>query len=254
MKRTQETAARRWSRLQPFVTEHGPADTRPRPAVILFHGCGGVRPHLPQYAAAAAEAGYRAFVVDSYAARGWPPRLVMTLVCTGAMFRGAERTGDVIAAIRGLSSRSDVDPSRIALAGWSHGGWAIMDLMTLPLAEPGEAGLIDAAESDLAGVRSAFLAYPYVGPLAASRSRSWLRRPSVFGVIARRDHLTTVANARRVYARIREAGAPVEEWVAEGTHSFDEPTSFPPMRLDPELAERSVGRFRAFLERTLGAA
>lgn len=234
------------------MTEHGPADTRRRPAVILFHGCGGVRPHLPKYAAAAAEAGCRAFVVDSYAARGWPPRLVMTLVCTGAMFRGAERTGDVIAAIRGLSARPDVDPSRIALAGWSHGGWAIMDLMTLPLDEPGEAGLIDAAPSDLAGVRSTFLVYPYVGPLAASRSRQWLRRPRVYGVIARRDHLASVGVAKRVYEKIRGSGVRVEDWVADGTHSFDEPTSFPPMRLDPALADETVGRFRGFLEETLG--
>jgi dienelactone hydrolase len=252
--RAPETAARRWSRLKPFVTEFGPADSRRRPAVILFHGCGGVRPHLPQYAAAAAEAGFRAFVVDSYAARAWPPRLVMTLVCTGVMFRGSERTGDVVAALRGLSARPDVDPARIALAGWSHGGWAIMDLMTLPLAEPGEAGLVDATEGDLAGVRSAFLVYPYVGPLAASRTRPWLRRPRVFGVIARRDHLTTVANARRVYERVRGSGAQVETWVADGTHSFDEPTGLPPMRLDPELAAQSVGRFRGFLEETLGEA
>ena len=67
---------------------YGPAGGAPLPAVLLIHGCGGVRPHLATYAEAAAAAGFRAFVVDSFAARRWPKAYTRFLVCTGLRFWG----------------------------------------------------------------------------------------------------------------------------------------------------------------------
>lgn len=246
-----ETVDERWARLEPHVAAHGPDDGRARPAVILFHGCGGLRPHLPTYAEAAVDAGWRAFVVDSYAPRGWERTLALTLVCTGVLLRGSERAGDVAAAVWGLGRRSDVDPSRLVMAGWSHGGWSIMDLMTMRLERPGEAGLADpwTAAPALEGVAGLGLFYPYVGPGALSRTRPWVRNPPVLAVIARDDHLTSIDNARSLHRRIERGGAAVEVWEAGGTHAFDEPTGLGPMRHDPELTEESLGRFRAFLGR-----
>ena len=57
--------------LAPSVQACGPPDEEPRPAVLLFHGCAGVREHIDIYARVAAEAGYRAFTIDSYQPRGW---------------------------------------------------------------------------------------------------------------------------------------------------------------------------------------
>ena len=54
-----DTMADRWRMLEPHVKVFGPDDDLPRPAVILFHGCAGVRPHIETYAVRAAEAGYR---------------------------------------------------------------------------------------------------------------------------------------------------------------------------------------------------
>ena len=45
-----DTLSQRWARLEPHTTITGPDDDRPRPAVLLFHGCGGLRGHLPKYA------------------------------------------------------------------------------------------------------------------------------------------------------------------------------------------------------------
>ena len=117
---------RRWARLEPHMTVVGPDDAAPRPAVLLFHGCGGLRDHLPRYAEVAKAAGWRAFVIDSYGPRGWGRAFTLTAVCTGLSFRGYERAGDVLAAIQGVSARPDVDATRLSLGGWSHGGWAIM--------------------------------------------------------------------------------------------------------------------------------
>jgi dienelactone hydrolase len=240
-----DSLAQRWSRLSPHVAAYGPPDDRPRPAVLLFHGCGGVKGHLPVYAEAAAQAGFRAYVVDSYAARRWPPAYGLVTVCTGMAFRGWERAGDIAASVQGVSALPGVDACKIALAGWSHGGWGIMELMASPLTARGEIGVSDPHNADLSGVRGVFLAYPYIGPIAVRRTAPWARTPAAFALIARRDHLTTVRNAERVYSAI--GGVPVERWIAEGTHAFDEPNCLPPMRHDPALAREAIARFTGFL-------
>ena len=252
-----DTMARRWDMLAPHVEAYGPPDEEPRPAVILFHGCAGVRPHIDIYARAAAREGFRAFIVDSYEARGWAQAYATTLVCAGAMFWGRERAGDVLAAAWGLGQDPGVDASRIALAGWSHGAWSIMDLMTMPLERAGEAALADPTPEPLDGVKSLFLAYPYGGPGALSRSRPWIRAPETYGVVAEKDHLTGQADALRIFDAARQSGARPHMWIAPGTHAFDAPghDGFPsPMRYDPELAEGCQGRFLSFLHRTLVAS
>ena len=242
-----QTIAERWAWLAPNVVVVGPDDDRPRPAVLLFHGCGGMRAHLPRYAEAARAAGWRAFIVDSYAPRGWSRTFTLTAVCTGLAFRGYERGGDVLAAIRGVSARPDVDGSKLALAGWSHGGWARMETMSGDT-RPGAFGVADPASVDLSGVTAAWLAYPYIGPFAFNRMKPWRHCPKVLALTAKRDHLTTVRNAELVNSMIRNCGAEVESWVADGTHAFDEPTNNGPMRHHPELTEEALRRFGAFLE------
>ena len=124
--------------------------------------------------------------------------------------------------------------------------WGIMEAMSAE-PRPGALGLSDPAACDLAGVKGAWLAYPYVGFLAANRMKPWRHCPRTIGVIARTDHLTTVRNAERVHAMVRNCGTDIETWIAEGTHSFDEPMSAPPMRHDPELTQEAIRRFTALL-------
>lgn len=250
-----DTIAARWARLSPHVEVFGPEDDRPRPAVILFHGCGGLREHIRAYAKTAAEAGFRAFAVDSYAPRGWNRTFGVAFVCTGLRFWGRERAGDVLAAVWGVAKRPDVDASKLSLAGWSHGSWSIMDLMTMTLDKPGHAGLIDPAPEPLDGVKSVFLVYPYGGPGALSRERPWVRKVCATGVIAERDHITSAADAKRLYEAAHASGCEVELWSVDGTHAFDEENTGLAgiMRHDPALTEEAHRRFAAFLRHTLGA-
>jgi dienelactone hydrolase len=241
-----DTLADRWTLLEPGTAVVGPDDDRPRPAVLLFHGCGGPRDHLPRYAEAAKAAGWRAFIVDSYGPRGWSRERALLTVCTGLTLRGDARAGDVLAALDGVSRRRDVDSSKVALAGWSHGGWGIMEAMsadrrdrTLGLSNPGAVSLD--------GVLGAYLAYPYIGVAALNRMRPWRHCPRTLAVISRSDHLTTVRNAESVHAMVRDCGADIETWIAEGTHAFDEPGAAKPMRYHPELADEAVRRFVALL-------
>lgn len=242
-----DTLSERWAKLATETVVAGPDDEAKRPAVILFHGCGGMRPHLPLYAEAAKAAGWRAFIVDSYTPRGWGRMFALSMVCTGAVLRGNARAGDVLAAIKGVSARSDVDEDRIVVAGWSHGGWGIMEMLAAARTRQGELGVADAGSVSLDGVRGAFLVYPYIGFLALARMQPWRHRPKTEVIIARHDHLTTVRNAERVFADRSNDGASVETWIAEGTHAFDEPTGAPPMRHDPALTTVVVNRFEAFL-------
>lgn len=242
-----DAAAERWKRLAPHVRVVGPADDRPRPAVLIFHGCGGLRPHLPLYAEAAKARDWRAFIVDSYAPRGYGRAFALTMVCSGTVLRGHERGGDVLAAVHGVSQRPDVDPSRLVVAGWSHGGWSIMEMLSAARRPGGDLGLVDAEGVDLNGVKGAVLVYPYIGAMAPARMRPWRHRPRTLAMISRRDHLTTVANAERVFAVHRRAGAEIETWIAGGTHAFDEPTGMGPMRHDPVLAREAIRRFGDFL-------
>jgi dienelactone hydrolase len=247
-----DTLDQRWRKLWPHVLQYGPADETPRPAAILFHGCGGVREHLNLYAAEAVKAGWRAFIVDSFQPRGWSRKFAASFTCIGLAFRGSARAGDVLAAVHGVSRLPGVDASKIALAGWSHGAWSIMDLMTLPLTARGEARLADPDPSALMQVDRVFLAYPYLNVIARSRSHKWLRRPRVFGIIPCSDHLASVRTHLRAYAAPAAAGCEIELWPIEATHAFDEPglrVSPRIMRHDPGLAVQSAERFRRFLQR-----
>lgn len=243
-----ESVQQRWLRLKPSVRVFGEPSPE-RPAVLLFHGCGGMRPHLPRYAQAAVEQGWSAIVVDSYAPRGWSRPYALASVCSGAQFWGRERAGDVLAATWGVVEEGWADPGALALAGWSHGAWAVMDLMTMPLTAPGEAGLADPSPKPLAGVRGLFLAYPYGGFGALSRLRAWRRAPQVLGVIALKDHVTRPSDSRRVFAAASRAGAEVELVEVNGTHSFDESVTLLHIRYDETLATDSVSRWGVFLNR-----
>ena len=248
-----DTLEARWARLEPHAVMHGPADSEKRPVALLFHGCGGVQAHLDDYAAAATAAGWRSVIVDSLAPRGWSRAFGLSFVCTGAQFWGFERAGDVLATIYGMGQREDVDASRIVLVGWSHGGWAIMDLMTMPLARETEARIGGAGPGLLDGVKGAFLSYPYVNFGARGTRRDWLYRPKVMGVIARRDHLGAPKLHEAAYARARAGGCEVETVMIDATHAFDQPgeatPGLSPMQRDEELFRENLARFGGFLGR-----
>ena len=229
------------------IQEIGPDDDAARPAVILFHGCGGLRSHLPRYAEAAKAAGWRAFIVDSYGPRGWSRLRTLMTVCTNLGFRGKDRASDILAAWDEIANRPNVKADQVVLAGWSHGGWSIMELMTTPL-KPGALDLKDPEQARLPAPLGVFLAYAYVGPFAPARLKTWLYQTRVFALTCDRDHLTTVRNAEKVNAAIRANGSTVESWIACGTHAFDEPTSNGPMKHNPELAIESLRRFKSWLE------
>jgi dienelactone hydrolase len=208
--------------LEPHLTVYGPNDSTPRPTVLLFHACNGVRDHIHTYAQRAADAGFRAFVVDSFTPRGWDHTAAVSLVCSGLALHGYERSGDVLAAAWGIAQRPDVDAGKLVLAGWSHGAWSIMDLMTEKLTRSGEARLEDPDPAVMGGVRGVFLVYPYINFPARSNTHGWQYTPKTYAVLARNDFLTAHSHSINVFNRLKGEGLPVETLEFNATHCFDE--------------------------------
>ncbi len=98
-----------------------PDGAGPFPVVILLHGCGGIGKGAPlnAWAARLDGWGYGALIVNSFA-----PRDVAT-VCAPSnqhLVTAEDRAGDVIDAALYLQTLPQVDPNRIGVIGFSHGG------------------------------------------------------------------------------------------------------------------------------------
>ena len=94
-----------------------PKGTPPFPAVILMHGCGGVTQNMNVWAQRLRSWGYAALILDSFAPRG-----IENVCDRGNQFPPGERAKDAFAAAAWLRQRSEIDPARIGLIGFSHGG------------------------------------------------------------------------------------------------------------------------------------
>ncbi len=143
--------------------------------------------------------GVAAIAVDSFAARGWSRERALATVCTGLALPGHQRAGDILAALWGVAGMASIDSGRLALAGWSHGGWAIMDLMTMALERRGEAWVADPDSSLLSGVAALVLAYPYCGPGALTQVRPWRRSPPIFAFVGEGDLVAHPVLCRRAF-------------------------------------------------------
>ena len=116
--------------LEPHFEVLKPEGDGPFPTVAVIPGCLHTVSHNSGWHDFFVELGYAVVVVDSFASRGIVGTDVMLKrVCTGREAAGFDRAGDVYAVVAYLRQQSWADPERIVLAGWSHGGWAVMDAM-----------------------------------------------------------------------------------------------------------------------------
>lgn len=195
----------------------------PVPAVILFHGCGGLRDLQSTYADAALEAGYAAVLVDSNRARGLGRFESMTQVCLALRLWGQERAADIHAAIALAEAHPGIDASQLVLVGWSHGGWTLLEA----LGASGRAQPTRALREQPSGlnqnVRGVFLLYPYCGfPLGTSGADLDPSIP-VHTILAERDLIAPHRDCANLLDQAEGSGVPVDyEIWADITHAFDD--------------------------------
>lgn len=95
----------------------------PVPAVILLHGSGGISPGREmEHGEMLAKQGYAAFVLDYYTPRGATlDKAYMLRVLSVTEF---DAVADAYGALSILRTHPKIDPSNIAVAGFSYGGMA----------------------------------------------------------------------------------------------------------------------------------
>jgi|SRR5215217_180042 len=249
------TVAQHAALLQRGLTVQKPFGPGPFPVVLQMHGCAGSQPFQKHYAAEAVKAGAAVVIIDSFKPRGMSRLDGSLFVCTGTTLRGAQRAADLYAVLHWLKEQWWADSSRILAAGWSHGGWTIMDALAQGEGAARMTGLRDAHPDLLKGVRGTFLVYPYAAYPSLTSSRGWNgMTPKVFAVLCGRDQVTGVKYPQRSLDRLRRDGLDVDVLLLpEATHAFDDDDANDPRtRYRADLSEQARGYYVAALRKALG--
>ncbi|HUS64386.1 MAG TPA: prolyl oligopeptidase family serine peptidase [Kofleriaceae bacterium] len=237
--------------LQPGMQIVRPDGPGPFPAVIQFHGCGGRHAAEATWAAFLRDRGYVAVSVDSLG-----PRHISAVeapkVCQGRTLWGRERAGDVLVALDAVRKLPYVDPQRIVLMGWSHGGWSIMDLLALDPPRQLPTNLTAAPDGGLAGVAGVILVYPYLG--FASIGPPIAQKVPILMLLSGADTVVPTPAALAVATRLRSDGFSVDTHVYAGKdHCWDQ-TDLPPtstLVYDAAVTADAHDRVAAWLARTV---
>ncbi|WP_177201058.1 dienelactone hydrolase family protein [Neptunomonas qingdaonensis] len=98
-----------------------PVGDGPFAAVIIAHGCFGVEANQHSWAQRLNDWGYVTIIVDSFT-----PRDVNTVCESPQQVSPQTRACDVYGAAAYLRKQPFVNPNKIAMIGFSHGGWAAL--------------------------------------------------------------------------------------------------------------------------------
>jgi dienelactone hydrolase len=229
-----------------------PSGPGPFPVALILHGCGGKTPFLETYAQVAVQAGWAAVVVDSFKPRGMSTMDGKLFVCTGMTLQGLKRSGDIFAMLSWLESQPWADSQRVFLAGWSHGGWSIMDGYAVGVNAARATGITDADPLKLrTRVKGALLVYPYAAYPSLTSSRGWgvqgWAGPKVFSVVGGKDQVVGWKYPRNALDRLRRDGLTVDT----ATHAFDDDRANDPRaKYRPDLFSQT----QTYFAKALGVA
>ena len=190
-----------------------PSDLERYPAVILIHGSAGATANVDRWARELHAIGVAAFIVDCFTGRG-----VAETVTDQTRIGSLTMTVDAYRALDHLAQHRNVDPSRIALMGFSKGGFATI-----------YASL--ARFQKMYGPKLAkFAAYiPFYPPCGTRYLEDEVTVDApirIFHGIA--DNYVPIDPTRKYVARLRAAGRDVElTEFPNANHVFDNPFYMP---------------------------
>jgi dienelactone hydrolase len=191
-------------------------------AVVLLHGCSG----LPTRSVTAWQPlllswGYATLVVDSFTARG------LRGVCGNALrLTGAERIPDAYAALALLGRHPRIDPGRVFLLGFSHGGIATLGAATTWARRR-------YAPLDGPAFRGFFPFYPYCNAVVPEMAEGLAGPVRVH--IGELDDWTPARSCQALGALARSMGYDMQVTVYPGAHH-----GFDAVGLPPAIYQRNV--------------
>jgi dienelactone hydrolase len=187
------------------------------PVVILVHGSGGVGPHEERWADEFAGIGVATFILDSFSARGIGETAEdQSRLSLGAMIVDAYRGAEL------LASHPRIDSNRIALMGFSRGGYVSLYASLTRFQRLHRRVNLDFV---------AYLAfYPFCNATFVDDEQVSDRPIRIFHGTA--DDYTPIGPCREYVERLRRAGRDVQLIEYPGAqHAFDSPGRVPSLYL-----------------------
>jgi len=211
--------------LHAFVFSPTGATSTKYPAVVMVHGCGGAYGRDGQLNARhamwgeyLATQGYVALMLDSFSSRGF--KQICTIKFSERTLKEADRVGDTYAALAYLRRLPNVDASRVALLGWSHGGGVTLDTISHRLPK---ALTLGATSAMAAGFNAAIAFYPGCTWRNKNPDRFHPYAPLLL-LIGEADDWTPAAPCRELAATVAARGEPMQIITYPDTyHDFDSP-------------------------------
>jgi dienelactone hydrolase len=217
----------------------------PSPAVVLLHGCGGRWRQLDaRWGPRLSSWGYVTLTVDRFESRG------IEMTCTSGV--PASNVHDAYRALSFLAGHPAVDPGRVAVIGFSQGGW--LALLSV------ERGGIERGASEK--FRAAVGFYP---PCIGFKDDMTVPTLIMVGEL---DDWTPARECRNLaegrddwgISREKGRGVPIELIVHPGAyHDFDYPEFATPRQLlghhlefNQGALDRSIDALKKFLQATIG--
>ncbi|SDL40156.1 Dienelactone hydrolase [Aliiruegeria lutimaris] len=244
------------ARLKPAYRSFTPQGNGPWPTALLFSGCDGPKDNMDRWAKELTDEGYAVLVVDSHGPRDYDDAQLWRLVCIGQLLPGPERAGDVAVAIEDARAMPFVDPERIVLIGASHGGWSVLDMLSLHGQDKPPHNLTrwpeTIQENGLEGIVGMVLLYPYCGVASQVYSHGWQEDVPGLFLLVEDDSIVNEDSCIEVIERMKEAGRPVEAHLFKGTtHGFDqeEKNAFSTLEFSPEATREAAELMRQFLRK-----
>jgi dienelactone hydrolase len=183
-----------------------PAGDVPLPTVMVVPGSLGVGPNHEAHAETLVAAGYAVCVVDPFG-----PRAVSSTVANQTAYSFAASAFDVLATLRVLRDRPEVDGDRISAQGHSRGGAAVVIAACRRFA--------DAIVGPDVGLAGAYAVYPWCGQQFRDPS---IGRTRVRAIIGDLDEWCSVQEVQAQIQAMRLTGGDATVRVVGGAHhSFD---------------------------------
>jgi dienelactone hydrolase len=207
----------------------------PRPAVLALHGCNGMRNERGEvsgvwnrYAGYFNAEGMHMLALDSFGPRGL--RSICEIPSVQRTVNEEHRRDDAYAALRWLAQQAGVDASRLVVAGWSHGGQAVLSVMD---------ATDKAVQAQAVKPRAAVAFYP--GCHKFNRMFNYALAAPMLLMIGELDDWTPAPECVALHRRIARPDAPAFELVVYpgSYHAFD---GFGPVTVRPNVGTTRSGQ------------